>query len=394
MSTHPHSEDSFETRSIRTQAQRSDHREHSVPIFMTSSFVFDTAEQAKALFAGEEAGLVYSRYGNPNTDELVDKLCRLEGTDDGVATATGMAAMFASLAGLLSAGDHVVASRALFGSTFAILQKVLPRWGIEATFVDPKSIDEWEAAIRPNTKLFFAETPSNPGLELIDMAALGKLAAGRNIILSVDNCFATPYIQRPAEYGAHLITHSATKFMDGQGRVLGGAILGTKELIAELRFFCRQTGPALSPFNAWVISKGIETLGLRMERHCQNAFALARHLEADRRITWARYPFLESHPQHELAKRQMKLGGGLVTFEVPGGEAGGMKFLNALKMVTRSSNLGDTRSIATHPATTTHAKLTEEERLAIGITPGTIRLSVGLEAIEDLIADVDQALGA
>jgi O-succinylhomoserine sulfhydrylase len=226
------------------------------------------------------------------------------------------------------------------------------------------------------------------------MAALGKLASDKNIILSVDNCFATPYIQRPAEYGAHIITHSATKFMDGQGRVLGGAILGTKELIAELRFFCRQTGPALSPFNAWVISKGIETLGVRMERHCENAFALAKHLESDRRITWARYPFLESHPQHELAKRQMKLGGGLVTFEVPGGEAGGMKFLNALKMVTRSSNLGDTRSIATHPATTTHAKLTEEERQAIGITPGTIRLSVGLEAIEDLIADVDQALGA
>jgi O-succinylhomoserine sulfhydrylase len=385
-------ERSFETAAIRTQAERSAHREHSVPIFMTSSFVFDSAEQAKALFAGEEAGLVYSRYGNPNTDELVEKLCRLEGAEDGVATATGMAAMFASLAGLLGAGDHVVASRALFGSTFAILQKVLPKWGIDATFVDPKSIDEWEAALRPNTKLFFAETPSNPGLELIDMEALGKLAADRNIILSVDNCFATPYIQRPADYGAHLITHSATKFMDGQGRVLGGAILGTKELVGELRFFCRQTGPALSPFNAWVISKGIETLGLRMERHCQNALALAQHLEASSGTTWVKYPFLESHPQHELAKRQMKLGGGLVTFEVPGGEAGGMAFLNALTMVSRSSNLGDTRSIATHPATTTHAKLTEEERLAVGVTPGTIRLSVGLEAIEDLIADVDQAL--
>ncbi len=384
--------DRFETQSIRTQAERSAHREHSVPIFMTSSFVFDSAEQATALFAGEEEGLVYSRSGNPNTDELVDKLCKLEGTDDGVTTATGMAAMFASLAGLLRAGDHVVASRALFGSTFTILRKVLPRWGIEATFVDPKNIEEWESAIRPNTKIFFAETPSNPGLELIDMEALGKLAAAKNIILSVDNCFATPYIQRPADYGAHLITHSATKFMDGQGRVLGGAILGTKELIGELRFFCRQTGPALSPFNAWVISKGLETLGLRMERHCQNALALAEHLEASPGTTWVKYPFLESHPQHELAKRQMKLGGGLVTFEVPGGEAGGMAFLNSLKMVTRSSNLGDTRSIATHPATTTHAKLTEEERLAIGITPGTIRLSVGLEAVEDLIADVAQGL--
>ncbi|MFP4430538.1 MAG: O-succinylhomoserine sulfhydrylase [Spirochaetaceae bacterium] len=386
-------EGSFDTAAIRTQAERSAHREHSVPIFMTSSFVFDSAEQAKALFAGEEAGLVYSRYGNPNTDELVEKLCLLEGAEDGVATATGMAAMFASLAGLLGAGDHVVASRALFGSTFAILQKVLPKWGIEATFVDPKDIDEWEAAVRPSTKLFFAETPSNPGLELIDMEALGKLAAAKDITLSVDNCFATPYIQRPADYGAHLITHSATKFMDGQGRVLGGAILGTKELIGELRFFCRQTGPALSPFNAWVISKGLETLGLRMERHCDNALTLAQYLEASPGTNWVKYPFLESHPQHELAKRQMKLGGGLVTFEVPGGEAGGMAFLNALNMVTRSSNLGDTRSIATHPATTTHAKLTEEERLAIGITPGTIRLSVGLEGIEDLIADVDRALG-
>lgn len=383
-----------DTDAIRIQAARSGHREHSVPVYLTSSFVFDSAEQAKALFAEQEEGLVYSRYGNPNTDELVAKLCRLEGTEAGVATATGMAAMFASLAGLLRAGDHVVASRALFGSTFAILGKVLPRWGIETTFVDPTNLDEWDAAVRPSTRMFFAETPSNPGLELIDMDALGALAAARNVILNVDNCFATPHIQRPAAHGAHLVTHSATKFMDGQGRVLGGAVLGSEELISEIRYFCRQTGPALSPFNAWVISKGLETLSVRMERHCENAATIARHLEADPRVSRTRYPFLESHPQHELAVRQMRRGGGLVTCEVAGGEAGGMAFLNALEVISRSSNLGDTRSIATHPATTTHAKLTDEERRRIGITPGTIRLSVGLEAVDDIIADVDRALAA
>ncbi|MFW5688467.1 MAG: trans-sulfuration enzyme family protein [Spirochaetota bacterium] len=383
-----------ETEAIRTQSERTVHREHSVPLYLTSSFVFDTAEQGKALFSGEESGLVYSRYGNPNTDELVEKLCRLEQADDGLATATGMAAMFASIAGLVKTGDHIVASRALFGSTVQILSAILPRWGVETTYVDPHDLDQWRDALRPETRLLFAETPSNPGLALIDIAALAEIAHEKDLILSVDNCFASPVIQRPIVLGADLVTHSTTKFMDGQGRVLGGAIVGRQDLMADLRFFVRQTGPALSPFNAWVVSKSLETLHVRVERHCANALAIAEHLEADGRVNWVRYPFLASHPQHELARRQMTAGGGLVTFEVPGGETGGMEFLNALEMITRSSNLGDTRSIATHPATTTHSRLTEEERRRIGITPGTIRLSVGLESVADIVADLDRALVA
>jgi O-succinylhomoserine sulfhydrylase len=384
---------SLETQAIRIQSERGPHREHSVPLYLTSSFVFDSAEQAKAVFSGEEEGLIYSRYGNPNTDELIRKLCVLEGTDDGLAAASGMAAMFASIAGLVRSGDHIVASRALFGSNYQILSTILPRWGVETTFVDPADPAEWEASIRPTTRMLFAETPSNPGLELIDIAALGRIAADRGVILNVDNCFATPCLQQPATLGSHLVTHSATKFMDGQGRVLGGAILGPKDLIDEIRFFMRQTGPSLSPFNAWVLSKSLETLSVRMERHCANALALARRLETDRRVHRVRYPFLESHPQHELARRQMKLGGGVVTFDVEGGESGGMAFLNGLAMVSRSPNLGDTRSIATHPATTTHSRMTEDERLRVGIAPGTVRVSVGLESIDDIIADVDQALG-
>ncbi len=382
----------FGTESIRTQAERSVHREHSVPIYMTSSFVFDTAEQAQALFAGEQEGLVYSRYGNPNTDEFVQKLCLLEGCEDGIATATGMAAMFASLAGLVKSGDHIVASRALFGSTVQILSQILPRWGVETTYVDPKDADAWAGAIRPETRILFAETPSNPGLELIDVAAVAEVARHAGAIFIVDNCFATPYLQRPAPLGADLVTHSATKFIDGQGRVLGGAIVGKRELIAEIRSFARQTGPALSPFNAWVLSKSLETLPVRMDRHCANAHKIARWLETRSTVNWVRYPFLESHPQHALARSQMKLGGGLVTFEVDGGSAAGMRFLNSLSMISRSSNLGDTRSIATHPPTTTHSKLSEAQRLEIGITQGTIRLSVGLEAAGDIIEDVERAL--
>ena len=383
-----------ETAAIRLQADRSTHREHAVPLYLTSSFVFDTAEQARDLFTGEEEGLIYSRYGNPNTGELVSRLCTLEHTADGLATATGMAAMFASIAGIVRKGDHIVASRALFGSTFQILSTILPRWGVETTFVDPTEPTAWEQAIKPSTRMLFAETPSNPGLELIDIGALGQIAAAHGAILNVDNCFATPYLQQPATLGAHLVTHSATKFIDGQGRVLGGAILGTAELIDELRFFVRQTGPALSPFNAWLLSRSLETLAVRMDRHCAGALSVARHLEADRRVQAVRYPFLESHPQYELARRQMRMGGGLVTFEVPGGEAGGMAFLNALTMISRSSNLGDTRSIATHPATTTHSRLSESERLRMGITAGTVRLSVGLESVDDITADLDRGLNA
>ncbi|TVR34973.1 MAG: aminotransferase class I/II-fold pyridoxal phosphate-dependent enzyme [Spirochaetaceae bacterium] len=382
----------FETVSIRSQAPRSQHREHSVPMFLTSSFVFDSAEHARALFAEEESGMVYSRYGNPSVDEFVHKLCALEGCEDGFATASGMAAMFGSMAALLSSGDHIVASRAVFGSTHAVLTRVLARWGIGHSYVDPADNNGWRAAITPATRMLFVETPSNPGLALVDLEYLGRLADEHGIILNVDNCFATPYLQTPARWGAHLVTHSATKFIDGQGRVLGGAILGSSELIGEVRSFARATGPALSPFNAWVLSKSLETLAVRMERHCENALALARHLEQHPQVNEVRYPFLDSHPQRELAGRQMRHGGGVVTFEVKGGLEGGKRFLDGLQMVTRSSNLGDTRSIATHPATTTHCKLSEQERQAVGITPGLVRVSVGLETIADIIADIDTAL--
>lgn len=385
----------FETDAIRLQAERGSHREHSVPIFATSSFVFDDAEQARALFAGDEEGNVYSRYSNPNTDEFVQKLCTLEGVEDGVATASGMAAMFISLASFLHQGDHVVASRSLFGSTHQILTRLLPRWGIPHTMVDLSAPPEaWEAAVQPTTKMLFVETPSNPGLELADLTRLGQLADERGLILNVDNCFATPYLQNPAAFGAHLVTHSATKLIDGQGRVLGGAVLGRADLIEEVRFLARHTGPAMSPFHGWVLSKSLETLAVRVDRHCANARALAEYLEAQPGVTQVRYPFLPSHPQHDLARRQMRQGGGMVTFELAGGYDAAFAFMDALTMISRSSNLGDTRSIATHPASTTHSKLTDEERAAVGITPGLMRLSVGLEHLDDLRADLDRGLAA
>ena len=382
----------FETQAVRLQAERSGYREHSVPVYLTSSYLFDSAQQGKALFSGQEDGLVYSRYGNPNTDEFETKLCALEGCDDGLATATGMAAVFASIAGLLKSGDHVICSRAAFGSTLQILKVIMPRYGVETTFVDPTDLDAWRGAMRTNTRMMVAETPSNPGLELVDIAALADLARPTKIVLNIDNCFATPYLQRPAELGADIVTHSATKYMDGQGRVMGGAILGRQSLIDRLRFYTRQTGPSLSPFNAWVLSKSLETLAVRMDRHCDNAEELVAALEGHRRINWVRYPFSDSHPQHALARKQMSRGGGIVTFEVKGAEAGGMQFLNGLSMISRSPNLGDTRSIATHPSTTTHSSLSEEDRLEMGITPGTVRISVGLEHSDDIVADVLSAL--
>jgi O-succinylhomoserine sulfhydrylase len=387
-------EKSFETNAIRTQHERSAFREHSVPLYMTSSFVFDDAEQARAMFADEIAGNIYSRYSNPNTDEFIAKLCILEGTEDGVATASGMAAMYSSMAALLKSGDHILASRSVFGSTHQILNTIFPRFGITYTYADITAPETWESKIQPNTKLIFVETPSNPALDIIDLDWLGKLAAKHKLVLNVDNCFATPYLQNPAKWGAHIITHSATKFIDGQGRVIAGAILGTKELIKEVRFFNRHTGPTLAPFNAWLLSKSLETLAIRMERHCENALALAKYLEGNDQVLRVKYPFLPSHPQHELAKRQMKLGGGLVTFEIKGGLGQGIKFLNALKMISHTPNLGDTRTIAIHPASTTHSKLAEQERLDVGITPGLIRIAVGLEDIKDIIRDIDQAIKA
>ena len=382
----------FETDAIRAQSERTQYGEHSVPLFMTSSFVFDDAEHARALFADEVQGNIYTRYSNPNSNEFIDKLCLLEGTEDGIATASGMAAMYCSMAGLLRAGDHVLASRSVFGSTHQIFTNLFPRFNISHTYADIDDTASWESKIQPNTKMIFVETPSNPALDLLDLEWLGKLAKKYKLILNVDNCFATPYLQNPSKWGAHIVTHSATKFMDGQGRVIGGAILGTKELIKEIRYFARHTGPSMSPFNAWILSKSLETLAVRMEQHCKNALALASRLESNAEVLKVNYPFLPSHPQHALAKKQMRHGGGIVTFELKGGIDSGRKFLNSLQMISHSANLGDTRSIATHPASTTHSKLTNEERLAVGITPGLIRISTGLENIQDIVADVEQAI--
>lgn len=383
----------FETDAIRAQAERTDFREHSVPLYLTSSFVFDDAEQARALFADEVPGNIYTRFSNPNNTEFIQKLCLLEGAEDGIATASGMAAMYCSMAALLKAGDHVLASRSVFGSTHQILNVLFPRFNISHTYVDLNDPASWESKIQPNTKMIFVETPSNPALDIIDLEWLGKLANKHQLILNVDNCFATPYLQNPAKWGAHIVTHSATKFIDGQGRVIGGAIVGKKDLIKEIRFFARHTGPSMSPFNAWVLSKSLETLAIRMEKHCENATKIAQYLEKNPKVEYVKYPFLASHPQHAIAKKQMRLGGGIVSFEVKGGIDAGRNFLNKLKMVSHSANLGDTRTIATHPASTTHSKLTDVERAAVGITPGLIRISVGLENVEDIVKDIEQALG-
>jgi len=387
-------EKNFETKAIRVQHERSAFREHSVPLYLTSSFVFDDAEQARAMFADEISGNIYSRYSNPNTDEFIAKLCLMEGTEDGIATASGMAAMYSSMAALLKSGDHVLACRSVFGSTHQILNTIFPRFGISHSYADITEPQLWENKIKANTRMIFVETPSNPALDIIDLEWLGKLARKHNLILNVDNCFATPYLQTPAKWGAHIVTHSATKFIDGQGRVIGGAVLGTRELIKEVRFFTRHTGPAMAPFNAWLLSKSLETLAIRMERHSENALTLARHLETSTEISCVKYPFLPSHPQYALARKQMRLGGGIVSFEVKGGLDQGRKFLNALKMISHTPNLGDTRTIAIHPASTTHSKLTDEERASVGITPGLIRVAVGLETIGDIINDVDQAMTA
>lgn len=382
----------LETQSVRIQSEQSVHREHSVPLYLSSSFTFENAEHARALFADEVDGNIYSRFSNPNTSELIDKMCVLEGTEDGMATATGMGAMFGSLAALLRQGDHVLAARSLFGSTHQLLTQIFPRWGITHTYADIDKPESWESLIRPETKIIFVETPSNPGLEILDLEWLGQLAQAHKLILVVDNCFATPYLQNPAKWGAHLVTHSATKFIDGQGRVLGGLILGSYELIKEVRFFNRHTGPALSPFNAWVLSKSLETLPVRMDKHCDNALKIATHLEGHSKLENVKYPFLPSHPQYHLAKKQMRLGGGLLTFTVKGGSERCQRFIDHIKLLSITSNLGDTRTIVTHPATTTHSKLSEEERQKVGISAGLIRLSVGLEHIEDIISDIEQAL--
>ncbi len=384
----------FETLAIRTQVPVTEEREHSVPLFLTSSFVFDSAEQARALFADEIQGNIYSRYSNPNADEFVQKMCRLEGAEDGIATASGMAAVFATFATLLKSGDHILSGRAVFGSTHQILTRLLPRWGIEHSYAELSDPRSWAELFRPTTRLVFVETPSNPGLELVDLRWLADLAHEHGVPLVVDNCFTTPYLQQPIRLGADLVIHSATKYLDGQGRTLGGVVVGGPSLIGEIRFFARHTGPALSPFNAWILSKSLETLAVRMDRHCANALALAQHFEGHPELERVRYPFLPSHPQHELARRQMCQGGGIVVLVVTGGLERARRFLDSVRLVSHSPNLGDTRTIVTHPTSTTHSKLTEEERRQVGIDPGLIRISVGLEHVDDVIGDIEDALAA
>jgi O-succinylhomoserine sulfhydrylase len=380
------------TKAIRTQTERTNEMEHSTPLFLTSSFCFDDAEEMRAAFADESNDNIYSRFSNPNVQEFTEKMVALEGAEAGYATATGMAAVFASFMALLKKGDHLISCSSVFGSTVTVLNKYLPNYGIEVTYVSATDTASWETAIKPNTKMIYLETPTNPGLDIIDLELVGKLAKKHNILLNVDNCFATPVNQLPIDFGADLVIHSATKWLDGQGRVLGGVVLGKKELIQQIYLFCRSTGPALSPFNAWVLSKSLETLDVRMERHAANALHIAKALEGHAKISWLKYPFLQSHPQYNIAAKQMKNGGGLVSFNLKGGLESGRAFLNNLKMLSLTANLGDTRSIASHPASTTHAKLTEEERLAVNITPGLIRISVGLEHAADILEDILQAL--
>ncbi|HHP7241677.1 MAG TPA: trans-sulfuration enzyme family protein [Cyclobacteriaceae bacterium] len=382
----------FNKKSVRSQTIRTSQREHSTPLFLTSSFVFDSAEHAVDLFNDDVSGNIYSRYSNPNNDEFIKKLCLLENTEDGFATATGMAAMFLSMASFLEAGDHLLACRSLFGSTHQIITKLFPRWGIEHTYLDIDKQERWHEEVQANTKLIFIETPSNPSLDIVDLSLVNDIARANDLIYIVDNCFATPYLQRPTDFGADIITHSATKFIDGQGRVLGGAILGSNALIEKVRFMGRHTGPAMSPFNGWVLSKSLETLAVRMDRHCKSAEEIADRLYKHPEINWVKYPFHPSHPNHGLAKRQMTKGGGVVSFEVKGGLPRAHKLLNAIQWLTLSSNLGDSRTIITHPTSTTHSKLTDQERNLVGITDGMLRLSIGLEEEGLIYEDLDQAL--
>jgi O-succinylhomoserine sulfhydrylase len=381
-----------ETLAIRLQNERSQENEHSVPLYLTSSFVFDDAEHMRAAFSDEVEANVYSRYSNPNVDELLQKVAALEGGEAAWATATGMAAVFTTFAALLKSGDHIVSSRSVFGSTHQLFLNILPKWGITTTYVDADDYEGYLNAIQENTKILYLETPSNPALEIIDLEKIGKVVAQKGIKLVVDNCFATPVIQQPLKFGAHISIHSATKYMDGQGRVLGGLIVSDAETILQIQGFARHSGPAMSPFNAWVLSKSLETLHLRMEKHSSQALTIAERLENHPSVAWVKYPFLPSHPQVEIAKKQMRWGGGIVSFEVKGGLEAGRKFLDALNLFSLTPNLGDSRSIATHPASTTHSKLKPEERLAVGISDGLVRLSIGLEHLEDIWEDLDQAL--
>jgi O-succinylhomoserine sulfhydrylase len=384
-----------ETKAIRLQTDKTGEKEHSTPLFLTSSFTYDSAEDMAAAFADDSLDVnIYSRFSNPTTDEFISKIAVLEGAEDGVATATGMAAVFGTFMTFLSQGDHLISASAVFGSTHTIITKYLPKWGIGYSYFDMNKPEEIESLIRPETQMLYVETPSNPGLDIIDIEYLSVLCKKKNILLVVDNCFATPAVQQPIKFGADLVIHSATKFIDGQGRVLGGVVVGKKELIHPLYLFIRNTGPSMSPFNAWVLSKSLETLFIRMDRHASTALSIAEALSGHPALIKVKYPFLPSHPQYDIARKMMSNGGGIVSFELKGGIDSGRKFLNALKMLSMTNNLGDSRSIASHPASTTHSKLTPEERAGVGITPGLVRISVGLEHPDDILNDILQALAS
>ncbi|MGC8466771.1 MAG: O-succinylhomoserine sulfhydrylase [Acidithiobacillus sp.] len=383
-----------ETLAIRTGIHRSPEKEHSEALFLTSSFVFDSAEEAAARFAGTSPGNIYARFTNPTVRALEERLAALEGAEDCVATASGMAACLTTFMGCLQAGDHIVASRSIFGSTVQLLQNILSRFGLETSFVALDDLEAWRRAVRPNTRLLYLETPSNPLTEVGDIAALAALARDQSAILVVDNCFCTPVLQQPLALGADLVIHSNTKYLDGQGRTLGGAICGRKELLSGPRNFVRTAGPSLSPFNAWVQLKGLETLALRMERHSHNALALAQWLEQRPEVARVYYPGLPSHPQQALAARQQRLPGGILSFDLRDGQTAAWALMDAVEIFSRTANLGDAKSTITHPASTTHARVSVEARVAAGIGDGLLRLSVGLEHVDDLRADLQRGLEA
>lgn len=386
----------LETLALHTGIHRSQFNEHSEALYLTSSFVFDSAAQAAARFSGAEPGNIYSRFTNPTVTAFEERLAALEGAETCVATSSGMSAILACVMGLLSAGDHVIASQSLFGATVNLFNNILKRFNIETTFVSATNVAAWEAAVKPSTKLFFIETPSNPLTEISDIAALAAVAKKAGAWLAVDNCFCSPALQRPLDLGADLVIHSATKYLEGQGRVLGGAVLGKRDLLMEQGVFgfLRTAGPSLSPFNAWVILKGMETLKIRMDAHSANALQIARWLEAQPGVARVHYPGLPSHPQYELARRQQKTGGGIVSFELEKGKEAAWRVVDSVRLISITANLGDTKSTLTHPATTTHARIGQESRDAAGITDGLLRIAVGLEAVEDLKADLTRGLTA
>ena len=382
----------LETLAVRAGTQRSQFNEHSEALFLTSSFVFGSAAEAAARFKGEQAGPIYARFTNPTVQMMEARLAALEGAERCVAFASGMAAILATVMGLMKAGEHVVASRSIFGSTVQLFSNILGRFGIETTYVSPTDPDEWRAAVKPNTKLFFVESPSNPLTEVSDIRALAAIAHEAGAWLAVDNCFCSPALQKPLELDADIVIHSATKYLDGQGRVLGGAVLGSQALMEGVYTFLRTAGPTLSAFNAWVILKGMETLSLRMDAHSANALALARWLEAQPQVARVLYPGLPSHPQHRLAMSQQKTGGGIVAFELKGGQAAAWKLIDATRLLSITANLGDTKTTITHPATTTHSRMTPEQRAAAGIGDGLVRIAVGLESVADIQADLARGL--